>query len=431
MTRRSNTTADFKAPDTMQMERQLLYDVINDQSFVGDITGIVTREMFSTERAKIWDEMVRAYEHGEELSIPAINAVAPDEVRDIFLNTADFSMGTGIIKDAVTLRNAFVRKSFYLRIVDGLRLASDGQATEDDVHAFIEEVKRGLDAAAPTTSTVTLADGVREWEEEYHEKVRRAKEGKAVDIRTSFYILDQFLAGGFAPGQLVVLAARPSVGKTAIMLQWARQAAEDGRHVLLFSMETLVKDLAGRLLYSRERFTPTDVARYELRQSSLDEAASELTPLPFVIDDVTRDVDVLISKATRAVKAHKCDAVFIDYLGLIDVKTDRNANNVQRLGAITRALKQFAMAQKVPVILLCQLNRESEKERREPQLTDLRDSGSIEQDADVVLMVERHRDDLRELVLWIRKNRRGEKNIKIGLKYNESYTVFSCLGEVN
>ena len=425
----THTLQEFPLPSTQDIEMQLLYDLIYEQRTVGEVTGIVTRDMFSPGRARIWDELVKAYESGTELSITALNSIEPNEVKVIHLKMKEAAIGSGIVRDAIRLRNAHVRNLFYFQLVDGIRLAADGHSSEDEVHAFLEEAKRTLESSAPVDNTVRIADGVKEWEEEYHEKKRRHREGKGIDIRTSFPILDQYLAGGFAQGQLVILAARPSIGKTAIMLQIAKQAAMDGRKALVFSLETLAKDLAGRMLYSCERFTPVDVARFELSPESFDQAADELNPIPLFIDDATRDVDVLISKATRAVKANKCDAVFIDYLGLLDIKADRNSNQAQRLGEITKSLKQFAMAQKVPVILLAQLNRESAKESRHPQLYDLRDSGSIEQDADVVLMVEKHDDT--DLILWIRKNRRGEKDKPIGIRHNESYTVFTQLGEVD
>ena len=425
----THTLQEFPLPSTEDIEMQLLYDLIYEQRTVGEVSGIVTRDMFSPGRARIWDELVKAYETGTELSVTALNSIEPNEIRIIHLKVKEASIGSGIIRDAIRLRNAHVRNLFYFQLVEGIRLASDGHSSEDDCHAFLEETKRNMESSAPVDNTVSLSEGIDEWEDEYHEKVARHREGKGVDIRTSFPILDQYLAGGFAPGQLVILAARPSVGKTAIMLQIAKQAAMDGRDALVFSMETLAKDLAGRMLYSCERFLPVDIARLDLKAEAFESASMELKPLPFAIDDATRDVDILISKATRAVKAHKCDVVFVDYLGLLDVKADRNSNQAQRLGEITKSLKQFAMAQKIPVILLAQLNRESAKESRHPQLFDLRDSGSIEQDADVVLMIEKHDDT--DLILWIRKNRRGEKDKPIGVRHNESYTVFTQLGEVD
>ena len=126
----------------------------------------------------------------------------------------------------------------------------------------------------------------------------------------------------------------------------------------------------------------------------------------------------------------QCDVAFIDYLGLI-THDDKRKTLAQIIGDITKRLKNVAGECNIPIVLLCQLNRESAKENRSPQLTDLRDSGSIEQDADVVMMLERPRDEMgvvedNKIDLWVRKNRGGKCNFDdaIHLVGNESYSQF-------
>jgi replicative DNA helicase len=116
----------------------------------------------------------------------------------------------------------------------------------------------------------------------------------------------------------------------------------------------------------------------------------------------------------------KCELAIIDYLGRID--TDSKENIYTRVSRITGKLKDIAKANNIPIVLLCQLNRDVVNENRSPRLSDLRDSGSIEQDADIVLMLENKDDD--GLTMWVRKNRQGRKDFPINLRHNDSYTVF-------
>jgi len=148
------------------------------------------------------------------------------------------------------------------------------------------------------------------------------------------------------------------------------------------------------------------------------------------INDKAKSLDEICTKVMLDAQTGKTDVAFIDYLGLIRYY-NRRMTQAQIIGEITARLKTIAKECNIPVVLLCQLNRESVRENRPPQLQDLRDSGSIEQDADVVIMLERPRDDMGtvedgKINVWVRKNRNGKCNFDtpILLLGNSSYSQF-------
>ena len=250
-------------------------------------------------------------------------------------------------------------------------------------------------------------------------------EGKVLRIPTGFYTLNYLTYGGFNMGNLVVLAARPSVGKTAIMLQMAKAAAIAGKAVNLFNLEMTNTELAQRMIFSTGKVTPLQMARGEVIWTDFEVASGQFASKPIYLNDSATTADEIISRITLNSQAGKCDIAFIDYLGLIQMGTKAPLH--QAIAETTKRLKQTAKACRVPIVLLCQLNRASASEKRAPMLYDLRDSGSIEQDADIVLMLERASDneDARDVNMWVRKNRQGKAGeIKIEIEGNETFTAF-------
>ncbi len=206
------------------------------------------------------------------------------------------------------------------------------------------------------------------------------------------------LTGGFQPGSLNIIAARPSMGKTALALNVAQKAAlEDNVNVLLFSLEMSAEQLAGRLLSSEAR-----VNLKELQQSgkvrsdqwnALTDAVARLSRSPIFIDDSSMLSTLeLRSKCRRFFSKHRDEKslVIVDYLQLM-ANSKRTENRQQEVSEISRALKGVAREFDAPVIALSQLSREVEKRGadKRPMLSDLRDSGAIEQDADLVAFLYR------------------------------------------
>ncbi|MBI3754461.1 MAG: replicative DNA helicase [Deltaproteobacteria bacterium] len=218
------------------------------------------------------------------------------------------------------------------------------------------------------------------------------KEGHVTGVPTGFDKLDE-LTSGLQPSDLIVIAGRPSMGKTAFALNIAQNASEAGSPVALFSLEMSKEQLVQRLLASRAR-----VDLYRLRSgrlknedwSKLTTALGILYEAPIFIDDTpAQSVLEVKAKARRLKNQHGIKLIIVDYLQLMKGRHDAD-NREQEISDISRSLKAMAKELHVPVIALSQLSRMTERrEENRPQLSDLRESGAIEQDADVVAFVYR------------------------------------------
>ncbi len=226
------------------------------------------------------------------------------------------------------------------------------------------------------------------------------KKGELTGVPSGFKDLDQ-LTFGFQRQEMIVLAARPSMGKTSLALNFAEAAAMPRRGeavtVMVFSLEMGSSQLALRMLCSRARVNMKLLrdgllSKNGAEQQELVKAADEFTKAPIFIDDSSHlTIMELRAKARRLSSRHKLGLIVVDYLQLI-APTDPKTPREQQVAEISRGLKGLAKELDVPVIVLSQLNRSAEKENRTPRLSDLRESGSIEQDADVVLMLARPKD---------------------------------------
>ena len=226
------------------------------------------------------------------------------------------------------------------------------------------------------------------------------KKGELTGVASGFKDLDA-LTWGFQRQEMIVLAARPSAGKTSLALNFAEAAALPRRgepvRTLIFSLEMSAAQLALRMLCSRAKVNlkllrDGLLSKNGAEQQNLLAAADEFSKAPLFIDDSSHlTIMQLRAKARRLQARGKLGLVVVDYLQLLapsDPKTPRE----QQVAEVSRGLKALAKELDVPVVVLSQLNRSSEKENRTPRLSDLRESGSIEQDADVVLMLARPKD---------------------------------------
>ena len=238
----------------------------------------------------------------------------------------------------------------------------------------------GLVQLADITDAV-LAQAIDEWDGK-----------RQLGCLTGYPSLDK-VTRGFYPGNLIILAARPGIGKTTLALNWALRMSRRGKRGALFSLEMARGEVTGKLLtdaagMSLRKLNPNDsdiMARFHRAKAGLDK-------LPLCIDDRAQITAYEIAaKVDRETAKHGLDYVIIDYLQLISSpQGSNNKNEAVRVGEISRALKLLAKDRDIPVIVLSQLNREIEKRQTgRPQLSDLRDSGALEQDADMVMFIHR------------------------------------------
>lgn len=275
----------------------------------------------------------------------------------------------------------------------------------------------------------------------HREKVQTQGPG----ILTGLKSLDQ-TNGGFMPGDMIVIGARPSVGKSALLGLFAMNMARNGKKVGIISLEMSNAKIAGRLA---SLDTGVDFAVL-YRGLEMDEQyqqqlyyalANQTAKLPIYVSDKTQvSMPEIKAKAQRLIHKHGCDIIFIDYLQLVDSSGgSKNSNRENEVRQMSRGCKIMAKDLEMPVVVLAQLNREvtnRKGEDRYPKLSDLRESGAIEQDADVVAFI--HRDWMsgyetkedgssteREADLIIRKWRDGEPNLRIPLDFDPPKMKFS------
>ncbi len=226
------------------------------------------------------------------------------------------------------------------------------------------------------------------------------KKGELTGVSSGFKDLDAMMYG-FQKQEMIILAARPSMGKTSLALNFAEAAAlpkkGDPAGVLIFSLEMGASQLALRMLCSRAKVNMKLLrdgllSRNGDEQNRLLQAADELSKAPIWIDDSSSiSIMQLRAKARRIHSRNPLGFIMVDYLQLMS-PTDSSVAREQQVAEASRGLKGLAKELNVPVLVLSQLNRASEKDNRTPKLSDLRESGSIEQDADVVLMLARPKD---------------------------------------
>ncbi|MDB6166096.1 MAG: dnaC, partial [Lacunisphaera sp.] len=228
------------------------------------------------------------------------------------------------------------------------------------------------------------------------------KKGELTGVTSGFKDLDA-MTFGFQKQEMIVIAARPSMGKTSFALNIAESAAlpkggkGDPVATLIFSLEMSSSQLALRMLCARSRVNMKLlrdglVARDGREVNALGQAAEEFKKAPILVDDSSNlTIMEMRAKARRIYARKKLGLIIVDYLQLVS-GSDPRAPREQQVAEVSRGLKAMAKELDLPVIVLSQLNRSSEKENRTPRLSDLRESGSIEQDADVVLMLSRPKD---------------------------------------
>lgn len=223
---------------------------------------------------------------------------------------------------------------------------------------------------------------------------RRAR-GEHVGVKTGIRGIDAHI-GGMEPGNLVIIAGRPSHGKSALACTVAVNAARAGKQVLWFTLEMDAVETARRIVSFLSGVDNKKIKAAALQGMTSDEwsryitAYEKLAKMGLHVSDATNQTPLDIWRTAQGVKmAGGLDLVIVDYIGLMSAGGHKKENRVQEVSYITRMLKNMAQALQVPVLALSQLNRANDKEGRRPRLSDLRDSGSIEQDANVVMLIQR------------------------------------------
>jgi replicative DNA helicase len=293
----------------------------------------------------------------------------------------------------------------------------DAGHTVEDLKRIIAETPHMETVAEAPVGAVSLATAIDEW-------LAEAESGRTAPVaRTPFPSLNHFLVGGFAPGELIYLGARPGVGKTALGLEIARSVATDGASVLVISREMVVLALARRLLAQTARVSASSLRRGRLSDvewALTRDALPKLRALPLWLTDQFVTAEEIQTLVRGFAVSPPLGLLVVDYLQLVRGPAHRERR--LEVEAVSQTLKGLAVERRIPVLCLSSLSRPAEGKAQRPTLASLRESGELEHDADVVLLL--HREPMQpETECVVAKNRDGRTGV-VRLRFSAEYVAF-------
>jgi replicative DNA helicase len=415
---------DRLPPQNLQAEEGVLASILLDNEMLHEVVPILKVEDFYRDNHQVIYRAIRdLYDLGR--AVDAITLIEELVRRGQFESVGGDEAITKILSGEALAANAkyyasIVHQKAVVRslIESATQILRDGYSNNFTSDELLEEAERKIFAIAEEQTAGETSD-IKDVIVQAMDRIsKRAEDRHAVTgISTGFFDLDE-LTGGFQETQLVILAARPSMGKTALALNICEHViCELKKGVLFVSLEMGNLELVERLLSSRARVdghklrTGKNLTQQDMIQ--LGNGYHDLKAASLFIDDTpARNMLQITANARRLKLRHDIGLVVVDYIQLIDSEESRDSRQEQ-IAKISRRLKQLARELKVPVVALSQLNRAVEnREDRRPRMADLRESGAIEQDADLVLLL--HRPDYYDqndqpgvAQLIIAKNRSG------------------------
>lgn len=405
-------------PHDLDVERSVLGAIMIDKDAIVNVSELLQPDYFYDERhSSMYDAMQTLYEHRQPIDVVTLTDQLKKTKKLKLVGGASTIVDiSGSVSTAANVVN-------YAKIVKGLAMKRavirlSGELAElafdegKEVQNVVEVAEQRIFELAQHQTTKAFIP-IKEALAESFERLDELQKsnGELRGIPTGFADVDNLLAG-MQKSNLIILAARPGIGKTAFSLNIAQQAAVTHKKKIgFFSLEMSKEELVDRLLVGQ-----ADIDAWRLKTGRLDQqdflklsdAMGVLADAQIFIDDTPgASIFEMRTKARRLTAEFGLDLIIVDYLQLARGRT--MDNRVQEVAEISQGLKNIARELRVPVLALSQLSRAIESRgEKTPQLSDLRESGSIEQDADVVMFLYRKDDDLRESVnLKIAKHRNG------------------------
>lgn len=382
-------------------EISVLGSVLSEPECFNELTYLLPDDFYYQSHKTFWQILKYLSDTDQPLDIPSITSALQDADKFEEIGGRSFiislinSVSTtkhvkhyaNIVKQAATLRRT-------IQTVDQLqnKLAS---ASPEDAEKTLDEATRALETVRPDASSGL--QHISEFEKEYFQELEK----KDAKVRTGFDEYDK-LSGGLSSEDLYILAGRPSVGKTAKMLQMAGGVArQDKGAVLIWSQEMSKFQVMDRILSSETgipyNFLTNDKDMLEPKHwDKIQKKYKDLNALPIYVKDAAGVSMSQIKAAIRSFKARKgkIAAVFVDYLQIMDIPVLRGESEASAIGKTAQEAKNIARKEKLTFVLLSQMNRDIEYGDRKPGLKDLKGSGGIEQAADVVEFLYEHSNDI-------------------------------------
>ena len=399
-------TKDLRIPpQSLEAEKALLGSIMIRPEMMHEVMDVVDEKAFYSDRHKIiWSIMMELHGKGTPIDLLSLSARMKD--KEILEKAGGMSYLTELVHGVPSSTNAkhyaeIVQKKHIMRnLINASEYVGNlGFDEEMDIEETLDKAEKKIFEVTNFTGThkfIELKDTLGEaWER--IDKLHNTKD-ELRGIPTGFHALDNKLAG-LQKSDLIILAARPSMGKTSLALDIARMSAINHKvPVGIFSLEMSSQQLVDRMLSAESQVEAWKIRTghnlsVENDFKAIRDAMDRLSRAPIYIDDQPANNILKMRAVARRLKAEKgLGLIIVDYLQLMVPTQNRNSDNVvQQVTEISRSLKQLARELEVPVLALSQLSRAVEQRGGEPRLSDLRDSGSIEQDADVVMFI--HRED--------------------------------------
>ena len=431
-------------PESLAAEAAVLGSMIIDPECIGQVVELVGRDDFyRIEHRYTFDALIGLYEKNKGVGIDAVLLRDELEKRKQLETVGGVEYLAKVIESVPSSANVayyagVVREKMLLRelIAAAGEILDDAYNQTGEPRATLDEAERRIFAVTDKNISGSAAR-LKDLVTRAYELIEKREGSYVTGLPTGYYQLDEWTCG-LQNGEMIVLAGRPSMGKTSLALNIAEHIGLIEKiPVAIFSLETGKQQLAERFLCSMSAIDAQKVRKGTLDTEHYEElvkACSQLSEAPIYIDDTSTLTPLeLRAKARRLKSQQDIRCVIVDYLQLMHVGAGRVESRQQEITMISRYIKALARELNVPVVVLSQLNRAPEgREGHRPRMSDLRESGSIEQDADVVMLLHRedyyHRgqkdyqqDNMAELI--IAKQRNGPTG-SVELVFREKFTRF-------
>ncbi len=427
MSKPTSEILDQRPPADPEAERWVVGSIILRPSVLDELGFLAPADFCDETLAAIFGAMVDMRRKGEPINVAMLGRHFPGD--DWAARIAEIVHAVPHSQDAVYYGRIVKRVAKFRELREiGLTLAGNAHRAEGEPEEVLECVETelaGIKLSAGDGEPVTLANAAAEAIVRIDEIQRR---GKSAGLPTGLPSFDQD-QGGLFPGELTILAARPGVGKTSLALQVAAHNAQRGRLVYFASLEMSASELSTRLACGDSRVSSRQIRTGRLtpeESARLVKAMNRQSGMPLDIHDRSALTVASIRREIRKRVKRGLVLAVVDYLQLVTPE-DRRLPCEQQVARMVRQLKETAREYDVPILCLCQLNRQVDGDET-PRLHHLRESGAIEQDADAVLFLSKHKPTDTEphnSTLTIAKNRNGETG-PLRLDWDGPTTRFSC-----
>ncbi|TSC67958.1 MAG: replicative DNA helicase [Parcubacteria group bacterium Gr01-1014_72] len=391
-------------PQNLTAEMALLGSVMLRPDAIAEVIDVINPESFYADKHRlIFRAMVTLFSKATPIDLLSLSARLKEEgAIDAVGGGAYLTELVHVVPSSANVRHyaEMVQRKYLLRslIAAGEDIAKLGYEEAEDIEEVLDEAEKRIFDVTNRSTAHTFVE-LREMLGDAWERLDRLHHSKGAlrGVPTGFKELDDRLAG-LQPADLIILAARPSMGKTTLALDIARQTAISNKIAVgIFSLEMSSHQLVDRMLAAEAHVDAwklrTGRLSAETEFQKIRDSLDRLSNAPIYIDDQPSNNILRMRSVARRLKSEKgLGLIVVDYLQLMVPTASRSSDSlVQQVTEISRSLKHLARELNVPILALSQLSRAVESRGGKPRLSDLRDSGSIEQDADVVMFI--HRDD--------------------------------------